>query len=94
MLDKRLHQERLASGGKPPPISSADLAALPDGAMFGDGSNAYALREQARHCAGRFPAMASLLRQSALAGRTLRLLTPATTLAVLRHGYQPVWSAR
>lgn len=90
MLDKRLHRERPASGGQLPEVKQDELAALPDGSMVADGATAYALR------AG------SALRWSFagygipegfadLAGRPLRLVTPATTIAVLRQGYMPAW---
>ncbi len=89
MLDKRLHRERLASGGKAVAVGAGDLAALPEGAMVTDGHRAYALRGGAAlpwSFAGYGPPVGfnSL-------GNPLSLLTPATTLAVLLQGYKPVW---
>lgn len=89
MLDRRLHRERLASGGRPVAVGAGDLAALPDGAMVAAGARAYALRGGAAlpwsfAGYGKPVGFASL-------GHSLRLLTPATTLAVLRQGYEPVW---
>jgi len=90
MVDKRLHKERLAPGGKPPVVKPEDLAALPDGAMVADGGTAYALRE-GKALRWSFAGYGEASRPRDLARRPLRLLTPATTLSVLRHGYAPVW---
>jgi hypothetical protein len=90
MLDKRLHEERLASGGKPLTLNMQDLGTLPDGAMIADGSVAYALRGGAA-LPWSFAGYSDQIDVSALHGRPLRLLTPAATLAVLRGGYEPVW---
>jgi len=89
MLDRRLHRERLASGGKPATVGAGELAALPDGAMVADGPRAYALRHGAAlpwsfAGYGRPVGFGSL-------GDALTLITPGTTLAVLRQGYHPVW---
>jgi hypothetical protein len=90
MLDRRLHKERLASGGTPPPLSAADLASLPDGAMIADGGKAYALRDGTA-LPWSFAGYGKPVDFPALAGRTLALLTPRTTVGVLKHGYRPVW---
>jgi hypothetical protein len=89
-LDARLHKERLASGGTPPTIALDRLASLPDGAMFTDGEAAYALRS-AKLLRWSFSGYTPGVEPSALAKRPLRILTPATTLAVLAQGYRPVW---
>jgi hypothetical protein len=90
MLDRRLHRERRASGGKPPIIQVNELAALPDGAMVAQGTNAYALRDGTA-LPWSFAGYGKPVGFSALAGRTLALLTPPTSIAVLRRGYRPVW---
>jgi hypothetical protein len=90
MLDKRLHKERLASGGKPPALDAQDLAALPDATMVADCDRAYALRKGTA-LRWSFGGYGERLDFSALHGRPLRLLTPAATLAVLREGYEPAW---
>lgn len=90
MVDKRLHKERLASGGHPPSITSEDLAGLPNAAMITDGNTAYALRD-GKALRWSFAGYGEASRRRDLAGRALRLLTPATTLSVLRQGYAPVW---
>ncbi|MER8584357.1 hypothetical protein NKH19_03735 [Mesorhizobium sp. M1338] len=89
-VDKRLHKERLASGGRLAMLAFEELADLPDGALVADGGNAYAL------CGGKalrwsFAGYGPPADFDLLEGKTLSLLTPATTLAVLRHGFRPVW---
>jgi hypothetical protein len=90
MLDKRLHRERLASGGRPPVIDPGELAGLPDGAMIADGDRACALRAGVA-LPWSFGGYGEVIGFDALSGRKLRLLTPATTLGVLRQGFMPVW---
>lgn len=89
-VDKRLHKERLASGGKRPTVAMGELADLPDGAVIATGGNTYALRHgkalQWSFAGYRPPADLGQLEDKALV-----LLTPATTLNVLRHGFRPVW---
>lgn len=89
-VDKRLHKERLASGGKPPMLALEDLAGLPDGAMLADGGTAYALRG-GKAVRWSFAGYGPPGDFSLLEGKALALLTPATTLAVLQHGFRPVW---
>lgn len=89
-VDKRLHKERLASGGKPPTLAIDELAGLPDGAMVANGGDAFALLAgKARRWS--FAGYGPPFDMSRLDGHGILLLTPATTLAVLRHGFQPVW---
>jgi hypothetical protein len=90
MLDRRLHKERLASGGKPPALSADDLASLPDGTMIAQGDKAYALRG-ATVLPWSFAGYGKPVEFSALASRPLVLLTSPTSVAVLRCGYRPVW---
>ncbi|MBN9552385.1 MAG: hypothetical protein J0H31_26905 [Alphaproteobacteria bacterium] len=90
MADKRLHKERLASGGRPPVLTAPELGALPDGTMIADGDAAYALRF-GKALKWSFAGYASPIALDRLADRPLRLLTPATTIAVLRRGFAPVW---
>ncbi|MER9233900.1 hypothetical protein NKI56_17665 [Mesorhizobium sp. M0622] len=89
-IDKRLHKERLASGGRPPIIAAQDLMALAEGSMVADGSDAYAMRGgKALHWS--FAGYGEPVAFDSFAGRPLRLLTPATTVSVLKRGYRPVW---
>ncbi|CDX23564.1 conserved hypothetical protein [Mesorhizobium sp. ORS 3324] len=90
MLDKRLHKERLASGGRPPAVAVAELGGLADGTMFADGSTAYALRD-GKALRWSFAGYADPVPFDRLSDRPLRLLTPATSISVLRQGYAPVW---
>ncbi len=89
-IDKRLHKERLASGGKPAAVAIGELAGLPDGAVIATGGNAYALRA-GKALPWSFAGYGSPVDFGLLEDKTLRLLTPPTTLAVLRLGFQPVW---
>ncbi|RRI03018.1 hypothetical protein EH240_10595 [Mesorhizobium tamadayense] len=90
MVDKRLHRERLASGGRPPAVTVAELGGLPEGVMIADGDTAYALRA-GKALEWSFGGYADPIPFNRLAGRPLRLLTPATSVWVLRQGYAPVW---
>jgi hypothetical protein len=89
-LDQRLHKERLASGGKLVPTTAAQLSALPEGTMVTDGAGCYALRGGAA-LRWSFAGYDKPVAPASLSGQPLHLLTPATTLAVLRLGYRPVW---
>ncbi|TIN24199.1 hypothetical protein [Mesorhizobium sp.] len=99
-VDKRLHRERPASGGQAPVVSVEELAGLPDGAMVADDGNAYAMRggKALRWSfagygdrVGGDPVDGDPVGFGGFADRPIRLLTPATTVAVLRQGYLPVW---
>ncbi len=90
MVDKRLHKERLASSGRPPIVTSKDLAGLPDGTMVADSGNAYALHG-GKALRWSFAGYCGAAEFGSLAGRPLRVLTPATTVCVLGQGYEPVW---
>lgn len=89
-VDKRLHKERLASGGRLAIVAFEELAGLPDGALVADGGDAYASRggKVLRWSFGGYGPPADF---DLLEGKTLSRLTPATTLAVLRQGFRPVW---
>ena len=89
-IDARLHAERLASGGTPKPLSMIDLPSLPDGTMIASGTDAWALKER-RALPWSFTGYGPPQALSNLARFPLVLLTPPTTLAVLRQGYRPVW---
>jgi hypothetical protein len=89
-VDKRLHKERLASGGQPLVITSENPAGLPDGTIIADSNTAYALRG-GKVLRWSFAGYGEAAGFENLVGRTLRLITPATTISVLRQGYAPVW---
>ncbi len=86
IMDARLHAERLASGGTTSPQMPGTL---PDGAIVHDGRDCYAVR-QGKALRWSFDGYAPAIGLPDIAGRA-RVLTPATTLAVLAQGYRPVW---
>lgn len=90
MVDKRLHRERMASGGQPRAVDAQELHSLPDGAMIDDGGKIYALRNgQALEWS--FAGYAAPIGLNRFAGRHLRSVTPPTTIQILRHGFAPAW---
>ncbi|TGR27934.1 MULTISPECIES: hypothetical protein [unclassified Mesorhizobium] len=89
-VDKRLHKERLAAGGKRPAVAMDTLAGLPDGAMIATGGRAFALRH-GKILPWAFAGYGPPVGHDRFEDKTPVLLTPETTLAVLRHGFQPVW---
>lgn len=89
-IDRLLHRERLASGGRPPIVTADELARLPDGAMVAVETHAYALRG-GKALPWSFAGYDEPVGFDRLGGRPLGLLTPATTLCVLKQGYEPVW---
>ncbi|MGX9116783.1 hypothetical protein ACWTU6_08820 [Mesorhizobium sp. BHbsci] len=89
-VDKRLHKERLAAGGRAPVVSAEEIAGLPDGAMVAEGGNAYAMRG-GKALRWSFAGYGDPVGFGGFADRPIRLLTPATTVSVLRQGYEPVW---
>ncbi|RWE52960.1 hypothetical protein [Mesorhizobium sp.] len=91
-VDKRLHKERLAAGGRASVVSAEELAGLPDGAMIAEGGNAYAMRG-GKPLRWSFAGYGDPMRFGGFADRPIRLLTPATAVSVLRQGYEPVWHA-
>ena len=90
MVDKRLHKERLASGGKAPDVTVDELAGLPDGTMIAGSGIAHALRG-GKALRWSFAGYGDPAAFNTLAGEQLSLLTPATTVSVLRQGFDPVW---
>jgi hypothetical protein len=89
-LDARLHEERLASGGELLEIDWRDVEKLPDGAMVFQGETAYAVRRK-HLLRWSFGGYSEPRKPIALASDDIWLLTPPTTLMVLRAGYRPVW---
>lgn len=89
-IDRRLHAERLASGGKRLGLDAAELGALPDGAMIARGDNAFAIKDgKARPWS--FDGYGAGHSLDHFGRNGFALLTPPTKLAVLRAGYEPVW---
>jgi hypothetical protein len=89
-IDARLHSERLASGGLPPTVDEAGIARLPEGAMICAGDRAFALhRERLREWS--FDGWRSVSVKPAELGADVKLITPPTTIAVLKSGFRPIW---
>nr|HMQ56975.1 hypothetical protein [Rhizobiaceae bacterium] len=87
-IDAILHLERLASGASRKPLSLIDLPGLPDGAMVASGNDAWLIAgRMARPWA--FDGYAPARPLGALAAKPLFLLTPPSTVKVLRQGYRP-----
>lgn len=89
-LDKLMHGERLVSGGHGPTLKPEDVPLLPDGAMIAVGGQSFALRG-GMLLPWSHEGYAPRVALSAIESAEMRLLTPVSTLAALRSGYQPVW---
>lgn len=91
-IDARLHRERLASGGGPARerIDRKAFAALPEAVMVFQGDAAFAKKDGVLR-AWTFGGWGGALSFDELPPHDLRLLTPATSVAILRCGYRPVW---
>ena len=93
MMDARLHGERLASTREVPPSSSSgmtEMIGLPDGTMIQSEGTVYALRG-GRASPWSFDGYGDSVPLSAFGGRKVSAITPATTIAVLREGFDPIW---
>lgn len=87
-IDRRLHGERLASGGVPRTVAAAELDDLPDGAMTAIGRRCFA-RRSGRWLEWDFSGYAPIA--SEILPPEMLLLTPPSTVAALAAGYRPVW---
>lgn len=88
-IDEALHAERLSvSGTVGKQLDAASIADLPNGAMIAGKGKPYALRDGSA-LAWNFNGYSDALAVSALKEATL--ITPPTTLSVLKAGYRPVW---
>jgi hypothetical protein len=95
-IDEQLHRERWASAstvsGHPGPVELDKEAvdALPDGAMLCQGDRTFA--KHGRNLRGwSFWGWADEWDYYDLADSDIWLLTPPTTVEILKRGYQPVW---
>lgn len=91
-IDARLHGERLASGGSPTLLTEREVRNLPDGAMVSLGERAFAMKggrllPWSFSGYGARPSTCRSLPEGA------RLITPPTTVAILRAGYRLVMHA-
>ncbi len=89
-IDGRLHAERLAAGAAPRPLTETEVRALPDGAVVALGERPFAVRRGALlpWSFGGYGAPPPACRSLP---DGIALVTPPTTVAVLRAGYRPVW---
>lgn len=95
-IDERLHRERLASGitfPGGPAMTEVDrnaFEALPDGAMLFQGERTFAKRDGELR-AWTFWGWADAWDFYDLTEFDVWLLTPPTTVDILKRGYKPVW---
>ena len=88
-VDRRLHAERHASSrGALPPIGSNDVTALPDGAMVASKGRALAVKG-GKLLPWSFDGYGAPIAPADIPD--LGLVTPSTTVSILRAGYKPVW---
>lgn len=90
-IDAVLHAERLATGPKALPLDATAISALPDGTMIAAAGQAFAL-QAGRALPWRFEGY-GLARDPSTLRAPLALVTPPSTVAVLRAGFSPVWHA-
>ena len=88
-IDVRLHRERLASGGRMVELDRHGLKKLPDGAVIFDGEADYAIHD-GKALRWTFSGYDRVVDFYELGSGEMCVVTPATTIAVLRPGYQPV----
>jgi hypothetical protein len=96
-IDERLHRERHASalsagGTLGTEVDEEALDALPDGAMVFQAERCFAKHGKTLR-AWTFWGYADEFDYSDLAMYDIWLVTPPTTVAILRAGYRPVWHA-
>jgi hypothetical protein len=89
-IDKRLHRERLASGGSAATVDATTLPHLPDGTMIAVNDKPYALRG-GKALAWRFAGYGAPIDLASADLSRPVLLTPPTILSILAEGFQPVW---
>ncbi|MEX0346283.1 MAG: hypothetical protein AB3N20_15270 [Rhizobiaceae bacterium] len=88
-LDRRLHGERIASGGDIERLDPGDLQGLPDGTMIAAGSGIMAIRN-GQCLPWSFDGYGRPLPVSSINGQ-LAIITPRTSRQALCGGYLPVW---
>lgn len=88
-MDDILHRERRASGGKPVPLSPDEVLQLPNGAMVEVNRAVFAALD-GRFVPWNFHGYGTKVADFAVDG-TVQLVTPASTVAALANGYQPIW---
>ena len=89
-IDARLHVERLAFRRTPAALEAVDPAQLPDGAMIAIDGRAHALKS-GRQWPWSFRGYGAHVPVGVPGSAAIRLITPPTSIAVLKTGYKPVW---
>ena len=89
-IDRRLHRERLAAGGKTVELDRHGISKLPDGAVIFDGRHDYAIRDN-RALRWSFDGYDQARSFEEFGPHEMCVVTPATTIAVLSQGFLPVW---
>ena len=89
-IDADLHRDGWRPAGRWSRLDRHGLKKLPDGTMISDGSAAYALRGGLA-LPWSFHGYGAPLEPSSLDTERLRVLTPATSIAVLAAGFAPIW---
>jgi hypothetical protein len=93
-IDARLHMERRASAPRTAAsgrtLGEKTIADLPDGAMVAANGDAFATKG-GWLLPWSFEGYGAAVSREALGRAEVRLLTPPTTVAVLKAGYRPVW---
>jgi hypothetical protein len=88
-IDDILHRERRASGGKPVPLSQDEVLQLPNGAMVEVNRAVFAALD-GRFVPWSFHGYSTEVPDFTVNGM-VHLVTPASTVAALANGYQPIW---
>jgi hypothetical protein len=89
-MDRRLHCERLLSGGRREPLSRGALESLPDGAMIAAAGQCLASKA-GQLLRWSFEGYGTPVDLRELGDATITLITPPSTVAALLRGYRPVW---
>ena len=89
-IDRLLHAERLACGRAMRPLTDAEIRDLPDGAMIALDGQAFALKGGGL-LPWRFDGYGNPRALTGALAGPAALITPPTTIAVLRAGYRPAW---
>jgi len=87
-MDAILHAGRLASGGTAQQLTTAEVAALPDGAVVADSERAFAVRsgQLLPWSFGGYGGPMPVAKNA-----DYQLLTPSATVTALKNGYTPNW---
>jgi hypothetical protein len=91
-IDRILHGERRASSGMANKLTPEDAWKLPDGAMVAQDGQAFAVRGEWL-VPWFMPGYGRICSRTGVEHADTFLLTPPGTVAAIRDGYRPIWSA-